>query len=115
MKKVGVARKRSEREDLRGLSRMLPVALDELEELRIGARDENDELTLSLASPAHGMETGVTKGKEETSILIFCLLCVESCLLLCEMNGTGFEDDDEVDITHGERVLAVGACDDDER
>jgi hypothetical protein len=27
-----------------------------------------------LASPAYGMETGVAKGVEKTSILIFCVL-----------------------------------------
>jgi len=27
-----------------------------------------------LASPAHGIETGVAKGVEKTSILVFCVL-----------------------------------------
>jgi hypothetical protein len=70
--------------------------------LRVGARDEDNEVTLTVTSPAHGMETGVTKGKEERRILIFCVLSVDYCILLCEMNGTGFEDDDQVNmITHG--------------
>jgi len=66
----------------------------------VGARDEENELTLTLTSPAHSMETGVTKGVEQTRILIFCVLCVDSCLLLCQMNGTCSEDDEKVDITH---------------
>ena len=66
----------------------------------VGARHEENEVTLSLASPTYCMETGVTKGIEETRILILCMLSVDSSMLLCEMNGTGFEDDDEVDITH---------------
>ena len=68
-------------------------------------------MTLSLASPAYGMETGVTDGKEETRILIFGMLCVDGSLLLSEMNGTGSEDNDEVNVTHWKDVMMTrGEC-----
>ena len=53
---------------------ILPFAFQELVELVTGTRDEEDQLTLVLASPAHGMETGVAKGVEETGILVLCVL-----------------------------------------
>ena len=47
-----------------------------------GTRDKDDKLTLMLASPAHGIETRLSEKVEKARILIFCFLCLLSCLLL---------------------------------
>ncbi len=50
---------------------ILPFTLQELVELVTRAGDEDDQLTLMLASSADGIETGVAEGGEEASILVF--------------------------------------------
>jgi hypothetical protein len=53
---------------------ILPFTLQELVELLTRAGDEEDQLTLMLASSAHGIETGVAKGVKKTSVLVFGVL-----------------------------------------
>jgi hypothetical protein len=45
-------------------------------ELVSRAGDEEYQLTLMLAPPAHGLETGMMEGGEETSVLVFSVLGV---------------------------------------
>jgi len=58
----------------------LPFTLQELMESVSGAGDKDDELALVLASPADGIETGITKGLQKTGVLIFSFLDLLSCL-----------------------------------
>jgi hypothetical protein len=50
--------------------------LHELVELVTRTGDEEDQLTLMLASPAYCIKTGVAKGVEETGVLVFCVLSI---------------------------------------
>jgi hypothetical protein len=52
----------------------LPFTLHEMAELVSRAGDEEDQLTLMLAPPAHGLETGLMEGGEETRVLVFGVL-----------------------------------------
>jgi hypothetical protein len=61
---------------------VLPFTLQEMAELLNRAGDEEDQLTLMLTPLAHGIETGLVKGGEETSILVFSILGILFCLLL---------------------------------
>jgi hypothetical protein len=53
---------------------ILPFTLQELADLVIRAGDEEHQLTLMLAPPAHGIETGIAECSEETSVLVFSFL-----------------------------------------
>lgn len=61
---------------------ILPFTLQEMAELVTRARDEEDQLTLMFAPPAHCMETGLAEGGEETSVLVFGILGILPGLLL---------------------------------
>jgi len=52
----------------------LPFALQKKVELVAGTGHKDDKLTLMLAPPAYGIETGVSEGVEKTRILVFGLL-----------------------------------------
>ena len=83
---------------------ILPFALHELTELVSRTGDEEDQLTLMLAAPAHCIKTGIAEGGEETSVLVFSVLCILPGLLFGKMGrrrGRGCpEDENEVDVTH---------------
>jgi hypothetical protein len=53
---------------------ILPFTLQKLTELVTRAGDEEDQLTLMFAPPAHGIETGLVERGEETSVLVFSVL-----------------------------------------
>ena len=53
---------------------ILPFTLQELAELVTRAGDEEDQLTLVLALPAHGIETSIAERGEKTSVLVFSIL-----------------------------------------
>jgi len=43
-------------------------------ELVTRAGDEDDQMTLMIAPPAHGIETGIAERCKETSVLVFSVL-----------------------------------------
>ena len=59
-----------------------PFTLQKLAESVTRARDKEDQLTLMLAPPAHGIETGLAERGEKTSVLVFSVLCILPGLLL---------------------------------
>jgi hypothetical protein len=84
----------------------LPFTLQELFESLIGTGDEKDQLALMFATPTDGVEAGAAKSFEETSVLSFGVLSIDPRFIFRNViirGRTGFEDDDEVDITlpHG--------------